>query len=238
MSLDLREATRPNKILSSLAPADFDLLRPQLTRVDLPLRKSLEVANKKVDHVFFPERGFASVVAGKRGHSVEVGLIGSEGMTGLAVVLGAGSSPNATYMQSAGDGWRLSSVGLRAAMDKSPTLRHVLLNFAHAFLVQTAQTAFINGRGTIEARLARWLLMAHDRLRNDEMQLTHEFLAIMLGVRRTGVTEALNRLDEQGLVRAARGRIVLLDRKGLEKLADNAYGTSETEFRRLFGKNA
>lgn len=236
MSTDLRAAAKANSILSSLSAADFDLLQPHLARVDLPLRKFLESPNKPIDHVYFIQRGFASVVAGGRGRDIEVGLIGPEGMTGLAVIMGANRTPNATFIQSAGEGLRLAANSLRDAMEESATVRQMLLNYAHTFMVQTSQTALTNGRSKIEERLARWLLMAHDRVRKDELRLTHEFLAIMLGVRRAGVTETLSRLEDKGLLRAARGQVAIRDRKGLEKIADGAYGVPEAEFRRLFGK--
>jgi len=224
-----------NRILSRLSRADLSLLMPHLSPVDLPLRKSLEAPNKPIDYVYFLERGFASVVAtGSGGNVIEVGLIGCEGVTGLAVIMGANRSPNATYMQLAGNGLRISALDLRNAMEESDSLRKVLLQYAHVFMVQTAQTALVNGRSKVEDRLARWLLMAHDRVAKNELALTHEFLGIMLGVRRSGVTVALGVLESKGLIRAARGIITIVNRKALEKLAGSIYGVPEAELKRLF----
>jgi CRP-like cAMP-binding protein len=225
-----------NRLLSSLSSDDFQLLQPNLKRVDLPLRKSLEQANRPIDHVYFLETGFASVVAGgSGGRSIEVGLIGREGMTGCPVLMGSDRSPHETFIQSAGEGLRIGAASLRKAMEHSRTLHRTLLLYAHAFVLQVTNTAMANGRSKIEQRLARWLLMAQDRIGKDEVSLTHELLALMLGVRRPGVTVALKMLEEAGLVRARRGVISITDRKGLERLADGAYGVPEAEYRRLLG---
>ena len=224
-----------NRILLHLSPDELGLLQPQLEAVDLPVRKQLESRNKAIEHVYFIEHGFASVVANGTGRSIEVGVIGREGMTGLAVVMGTDRSPNETFMQVGGDGQRISSAKLRSAIDQSPALHRSLLRYGHAFVIQTAQTALANGRSKIEERLARWLLMAHDRLDSNEVPLTHEFLSIMLGVRRPGVTVALDLLEKQGLIRAKRGAVAVLKRSGLRKISNGAYGAAEAEFQRLFG---
>lgn len=211
-----------NRILSRLSAADLSLLEPHLQAVDLPLRKQLVARNKRVEKVYFMESGFASVVAnGDR--NIEVGIIGREGMTGLSVVLGSNDrAAHETYIQSAGNGLRIAAGDLRTAIGASVALHHVLLRYAHAFMVQATQTALANGRSKIEERLARWLLMAADRVEG-ELKLTHEFLAIMLGVRRSGVTTALQGLEHAGLIAHRRGAITILDREGLEESANGAY---------------
>ncbi|MFM9863773.1 MAG: Crp/Fnr family transcriptional regulator [Micropepsaceae bacterium] len=223
-----------NRILLRLAPKDFGLLRPDLSPIELPLRTSLEAPNTPIEHVYFIESGFASVVADGRGESIEVGLVGREGMTGLAVVMGATSSPNATFIQCEGHGLRMLASALTRATERSPTLQRVVLQYAHTFAVQSAQTALSNGRSKLRERLARWLLMAHDRIDGNKLVLTHEFLGIMLGVRRAGVTVALKALEESRLTRAEHGCIFVIDRKGLERVARRSYGIPEAEFRRLF----
>ena len=229
------QKTIQNHILSRLPAADFALFAPHLEAVDLPVPRQLERANKVIEHVYFLDRGFASVVAnGQEARSIEVGLIGREGMTGIAVILGTDRSPNEIFMQLAGDGWRVPTDRLRHAQERSATLSRDLLRYAHLFLVQTSQTALSNGRSKIDERLARWLLMAHDRADSDQLKLTHDFLATMLGVRRPGVTVALNLLERQGLIRVKRGVISLIDRKGLQELSNGAYGAPEAEARRLF----
>jgi CRP-like cAMP-binding protein len=234
MPTSLSSATS-NRILARISAKDFALLAPDLKRVDLPLRKQLETRNKAIDFVYFPESGFASVVANGSGRGIEVGLIGREGMTGLAVVMGADKTPHDTFIQGPGAGLRITAGKLRHALANGPTLLRSSLHYAHAFGIQTTYTAIANGRSKIEERLARWLLMAHDRIETDELTLTHEFLSLMLGVRRPGVTVAMHLLVTQGLIKAHRGIISIIDRKGLEETSNGAYGVPEAEFQRLLG---
>lgn len=225
-----------NLLLSALSPGDQALLVPHLELKDFALRQVFEAPNRPIRDVYFFEHGIASVVAkGNANHSVEVGLIGREGVSGINVILGGDRSPHATYAQVKGAANRISARALREKMDKSASLRGLLLKFANTFMVQTAQTALANARFKLEERLARWILMAHDRLNGDELPLTHEFLSIMLGVRRAGVTVALQFLQRRGLIRSQRGHIAVLDRGGLERLTDGAYGVPEAEYRRLIG---
>jgi CRP-like cAMP-binding protein len=223
-----------NRLLESLSTDDFDLLEPHLESVTLGLRKSLERPNRRIDAAYFPEAGFASVVAVQsKGKEVEVGLIGREGMTGLPIVFGNHRSPHATYIQAPGTGKCIPATELRKATQASLSLRNSLLKFAQAFGVQTTHTAVSNVQSRLDVRLARWLLMAHDRIGENTLSLTHEFLSLMLGVRRPGVTEALHALRKQDLISYARGEITVKDRKGLERAAGEAYGIPEAEYRRL-----
>ena len=144
-------------------------------------------------------------------------------------------SVNQTFMQSDGSALRISADDLRAALRDSRTLHSSLLRYAQAFAVQTSQTALVNGRAKLEARLARWLLMAHDRLEQAEFPLTHSFIAMMLGVRRAGVTDTLHILEGRGLIKARRGQITVVNRKGLEAASDASYGVPEAEYARLVG---
>ena len=148
-------------------------------------------------------------------------------MTGIPIVLGNDRSPHETFMQVAGDGMRITADKLRTAISQSRSLERALLGFAHAFLNQTSSTALANGTATLEERLARWLVMANDRLEGNEVPLTHEFLSLMLGVRRAGVTVALNYLEQRALIRLARKQIVITDRKGLEAAANGSYHRPE-----------
>ena len=225
-----------NRLLSSLSKADFGLLLPDLEAVSLNLRKVLERPNKRIEDVYFPDAGFASVVAVQpKQTKVEVGLIGREGMTGLPVVLGNHKTPHETYIQADGHGQRINATKLRKAMAASSSLQSLLLKFVQAFMVQTAQTAISNARAKLNERLARWILMADDRIDGSRLPLTHEFLSLMLGVRRAGVTEALHALESEGLIRASRGEIIVRSRKGIERRAGGSYGIPEAEFRRLIG---
>jgi len=226
-----------NRLLARLAPKDLAVLRPHLAPIDLPLRTVLEKPGRTIDYVYFPESGIASVVATQANDiRVEVGLIGCEGMTGLAILLGDRQTPNTTYMQLAGAGQRMTADALRSVMARNAGLQAVMLKYVQAFLIQVSHTAISNAHGHIDERLARWILMAHDRVSGATVLLTHEFLSLMLAVRRAGVTEALKTLVTQGLINSARGSITVLDRKGLEMSAGESYGVPESEYRRLLGK--
>jgi len=234
-SKSLPSSQQRNLLLAALSPSDLSLLRPHLQSIVLALRHEIEVPNVRIANVFFMEDGVASVVAVSSGQRIEVGLIGREGMTGTAIVLGNHRSPHATYVQVAGEGQRISAARLRMAMAASGAMRALFLKYVQAFTTQTAHTAIANGRATIDERLSRWLLMAQDRLGGRDLPLTHEFLAVMLGVRRAGVTDALSVLEGDKIIRAVRGKITVLDRKRLEEKARDSYGVPEAEYRRLIG---
>ena len=212
-----------NGILSQLSRQDLQLLQPHLVAVDLPVRKQLTARGKRIDDVYFLESGIASVVGGGNAKQMEIGIIGREGMTGLAVALGVDRAMHDTYMQIAGTGLRVSTGKLRDLTDQSRTLHRSLPLYTHTYLMQIAQTALANGLGKIEERLARWLLMAADRLDTAELPLTHEFLAATLGTQRPGVTIALHELERAGLIVTQRGKITILDRKALEKSSNGIY---------------
>jgi CRP-like cAMP-binding protein len=234
--LAVSTSTTGNRLLPALSLGDLGLLQPHIKPVTLKLRHDLEKPNRRIDDVYFMDDGIASVVA-VQGHAtqVEVGLIGCEGTSGTAVVLGNHRSPHSTYMQVAGEGQRISALELRKAMNASASLRGLFLKYVQAFMVQTAHTAIANARAKLDQRLARWILMAHDRVRSNTLPLTHEFLSLMLGVRRAGVTEALQSLTKQKLIEAGRGQIIVRNRKGIERSAGESYGVPEAEYRRLIG---
>ncbi len=236
MTDDRTDSLYRNRLLNALSADDRALLRPHLRLGTLKLRQELEQPNRPIRRVYFIEQGIASVVATTMGrHRVETGLIGPEGMTGLMVLLGNHQSPSATFIQAPGSALSIDSDALRAALDKSETMRRLLLRFAQIFLIQTAQTAVANARLTLEGRLARWLLMTQDRLDQNNLPMTHEFLSVMLGVRRAGVTEALHGLEGKRAIKAMRGEIVILDRRIIEKRAGAFYGLPEAEYERLIG---
>ena len=206
-----------------MSAGDLALLQPHLKPIAMAVFKDMEQPNRPIDTVYFMETGIAWLSLSNRDDTkVEVGLIGREGMSGLAVVLGANQSPNSTYIQVAGEGQRMPAKELRKAMDASETLRSLLLKFAQVFMVQTTQTAITNARAHIDQRLARWILMAHDRIGDKTLPLKHEFLALMLGVRRASVTEALQSLKRQKLIDNGRNKIVVHDRKGIERMVQGS----------------
>src|SRR5215217_3310398 len=232
----LQQISTRNRLLFALNRDDFDLLQPDLEPVALDLRQWLIEAGEPIQHVTFPEHGIVSILADTSQGRIEVGMIGPEGMAGLPVVLGIDRSPHGYLVQAAGEALRITAPDLRAALRHSPSLQAGLLRYAHALMVQTAETAYANAGFTIEARLARWILMTDDRLAREELPLTHDFLSMMLGVQRPGVTIAVQNLEGNRLIRAKRGSITVLDRTGLEGVADSAYGASEAEYASVMGQ--
>jgi CRP-like cAMP-binding protein len=236
ISRPARSLRRRNRLLAALSPTDLALLQPHLRFLTMAVRHEMERPNRRIDTVYFMEAGIASVVAVQADDTqVEVGLIGSEGMTGSAVVLGGDQSPHSTYIQVAGEAQLIKADELRKAMRASDSLKSLLLKYVQVFMVQTTHTAISNARSHIGRRLARWILMAHDRTGDKTLPLTHEFLSLMLSVRRPGVTEALQSLRRQQLIESGRNKIVILNRNGIVKLAGPSYGVPEQEYRRLIG---
>jgi CRP-like cAMP-binding protein len=227
-----------NLLLRALSPEDSDWLYRRCKEIDLHLRKQIEVPNSEIGSVVFPESGIVSVVISSGpGFHTEGGIIGKEGMTGVPVILGTDRFPYSSYMQVAGRGHEVSAQTIRDLMNRSEAARKVFLNFAQTFLLQVSETAVANARARIDLRLARWLLMAADRLDNGYLPITHEFLAMMMGTRRAGVTVALAALASKGLVSPGRGKIAILDRVKLEAAAGRFYGLSEAEYRRMLPTN-
>jgi CRP-like cAMP-binding protein len=224
-----------NRLLQALSADDFGLLQPHLTPVSLPVRHMMQAPDRPIEAIVFPESGMGSILAGSDSQQIEVGIFGREGMSGVPVLLGSDRSSEEAFVQIAGHGLRMPAEALRQAMRESMSLQQLLLRYAQSMMTQTSHTAFANGRGKVEERLARWLLMSHDRVDGDEVPLTHEFLALMLGVRRAGVTETLHVLEGRGAIRTTRGRIVVADRRLLEESAAGLYGVPEAEYRRLIG---
>ena len=234
--MTLSQSTVHNRLLRAMSAEDFARLTPHFEPVTLSLKQVLVEPNQPIEHVHFMEDGLASVVAiSTDNERLEVGHIGREGMTGEPVILLIDQTPHQTFIQVAGSGLRMRAEDLAAAMGASPSLNVLLLRWVQALMIQTAQSALANGRYTIQERLARWLLMCHDRLDGDDLPLTHEFLSLMLGVRRSGVTEALHVLEGVRIVKTSRGRIHLLDRGRLEEIAGGCHGLAEAEYGRLIG---
>ena len=172
------------------------------------------------------------------GQAAEVGTIGNEGMVGLPLLLGDNQAPTSVYVQVPGAGLRMKATLFKRELAQSASMRVVMLHYAHAFFNQVAQSAACNHFHTIQQRTCRWMLMTHDRMQSDEFLLTQEFLAMMLGVQRTGVTAAAGGLQRAGLIRYTRGNVTILDRRGLERLSCECYAVSKLEFDRLLGKRA
>ena len=222
MKHDQTEENFRNEILLALPPEELEKLRPLLTPVRWISGQPLLEPQERIEHVWFVESGFASTVASiNETHGrVEVGLTGREGMVGLVAMLDAeATSFNRVMVQMPGAATRMTAAALRDNLGAMPVLRRLLTHSLLGFLAQISQTAACNSQHTLPERLARWLLMAHDRAEGDTLEITQTFLAVMLAVRRSGVTIATGALQEAGHIRAMRGQIVVRDRKGLESAA-------------------
>ena len=225
-----------NRILAGLSAADAERLCPHLEHVSLPLHQVLIERHRPIEHVHFLESGISSDTATTdEGEEMEVGIIGREGLVGLPIVHEIESTSNRSFMQVGGTGLRIGAGILHQAMQESASLRRVLNRYAHAFLAQASQSVGCAGRHTLDKRLARWLLAAHDRLDGDDLPLKHEYLGMMLGVRRAGVTVALQALQANGIIEQRRGHIIILDRPKLEAASCPCYGIVKAEYDRALG---
>lgn len=230
-------ATRTrNRLLQSLPPSELDQLLPHYEQVDGRKGETLITIGQPLEFAYFPEGGLSSNLAAKNdGHKLEVGCFGCEAMISTATVLGSDRAPHEILVQVGGQWQRIRAEALRSAMRLSPTLHELILRYTHVLMMTLSQTALSNGLFTIEERLARWILMAHDRLDGDELPLTHDFLALMLGTTRSGVTLATQALEGYGAIRAKRALIIVRDRGMLCDLAGSSYGPAEAEYERLIG---
>jgi CRP-like cAMP-binding protein len=225
-----------NRILSALPEREYQDLLPHLTPVTVPLGETIYKPESQIKQVYFPNSGVVSHVTHlEGGGSIEVGLVGNEGMVGFQVVLGDDRSPDHAIVQIANTGLRMEASVLLEKLTRDGRLRELLLRFVLVMNKQVAQTAACNGSHTVNARLARWLLMCHDRVEGDVLRLTQEFIAQMLGIRRSGVSQAAIILQSQGVITYTRGTITVLDRTGLENAACECYGAVKTEIDRLYG---
>ena len=228
-----------NRLLDALAHDDLHRALPRLESMLLPVRTSLHKPDEAISHVYFLTEGMASVVATLEDcGAVEVGVIGNEGIVGVPALLDGDAATHDVYMQIGGAGLRMTATALREAAEHSPALKSMLLRYAQFFLAQVSQTAACNVRHALEQRLARWLLMAQDRCGADVMPLTQEFLSIMLGVQRAGVTRAAGALKQAGIIEYTRGRITVVDRAALQSASCKCYRVVKNEFDRLFGPPA
>lgn len=226
-----------NRLLGLLTPEDYGCLRPHLERIALGYRQSLYRANKPISFVYFIESGVGSLVnTMTNDDAAEVGTIGNEGIVGLPLLFGDRSAPTGVYVQVPGTGLRMKAAIFRRELERSASMRAVMLLYAHAFFNQVAQSAACNQFHSLEQRCCRWLLMTHDRMQSNEFLLTQEFLAMMLGVQRTGVTAAAGALQRSGLIKYSRGHVKIIDRPGLTRRACECYNISKREFDRLLDK--
>ncbi|MEX2695362.1 Crp/Fnr family transcriptional regulator [Rhizobium mongolense] len=230
------QATVANRLLRALAPEAFERLRSEMTAIDLGLRQVVVESDTPILHVCFIESGLASMVAvSSDDEAVEVGHIGREGLGGHHVLLMTDRTPNRTFMQVAGTGIAVPVEHFMTIINNHKPTRDLLLRYVHSASLQLAHSALANARYSMQERLARWLLMCHDRLEGDNLALTHEFLGMMLGVRRAGVTNELHILEGIHAIRSTRGNVRIIDREKLKKIAGGCYGLPEAEYERLIG---
>ncbi|HWG40255.1 MAG TPA: Crp/Fnr family transcriptional regulator [Candidatus Acidoferrales bacterium] len=230
------KARPKNRLLRFLPHEDYERLLPHLQPVTFKYKLSLYESDRQIEFVYFIETGVASLVNTMRnGDSAEVGTIGNEGMVGLPVIFGDSQAPTSVYIQVAGQGLRMRAKTFWQELQRSVSLRTAMLHYAHAFFNQVAQSAACNTFHLLEQRCCRWFLMTYDRMQSDEFQLTQEFLAMMLGVQRPGVTIAASALQRAGLIHYTRGQVKILDYAGLVKRSCECYAQSKREFDRLLG---
>jgi CRP-like cAMP-binding protein len=237
MSTTVAAAQHPptkNLLLAALPEEDFARLRPHLEPVALPLGWALYESGDRPAHVYFPTEGIVSLLyVMENGASAEIAVTGNEGLVGVSLFMGGGSTPSRAIVQSAGHAYRLGAGILKREFERGGHLQRLLLRFTQALITQMAQTAVCNRHHSVEQQLCRWLLLSLDRLASNELRMTQELIANMLGVRREGVTEAAGRLQESGLIRYQRGQIEVLDRPGLERRVCECYAVVKRECDRL-----
>ncbi len=222
-----------NHLLSSISPATFARLQPDLERVDLPHAAPVFRAYEPITHVYFPEGAMASLVASTaNGGSSEIGVVGREGAVGLDVLMGVDVSPHDCVIQIPSGGFRIKKAALRKEFERGEEVHDMVLLFTHKLMTQVSQITLCNRLHTIEERLSRWLLMCHDRIDGDKISLTHGFLGLMLGVRRESVTLAAGDLQSRGAINYLRGNITVIDRSELESASCDCYSVVKREYER------
>ena len=223
-----------NHLLAALPLAELGRWLPQLEWVDMPLGQVLYESGRTLGHVYFPTSAIVSLLyVMENGASAEIAVVGNEGLVGISLFMGGNSTPSRAVVQSAGAGYRLKAALMKDEFDRAGPVMHLLLRYAQALITQMAQTAVCNRHHSLDQQLCRWLLLSLDRLKSNELAMTQELIANMLGVRREGVTEAALKLQAAGLIRYARGRITVLDRPGLEERTCECYAVVKREYDRL-----
>ena len=223
-----------NHLLGALPPAEAQRWMPLLESVDLPLGHVLYESGAALGHVYFPTTAIVSLLyVMENGASAEIAVVGNEGIIGVSLFMGGESTPSRAVVQSAGHGFRLKANIMKEEFNRAGPVLHLLLRYTQALITQMAQTAVCNRHHTLDQQLCRWLLLSLDRLQGNQLVMTQELIANMLGVRREGVTEGALKLQRAGLISYARGHITVLDRAGLEKRSCECYSVVKKEYDRL-----
>lgn len=224
------QTSTENRLLSALPREEYERLAPHLVEVSLKLRQVLFSPGDEIAYAYFPTDSIVSLLTDlSDGSGMEVGLVGREGLVGVSVILG-GSETKVATVQAEGNALKIRAGALREEFRRGGTLQNGLLRYTHALMTQISQSVVCNVRHPLPGRLARWLLMYHDRLGRDEFSLTHEFMAAMLGVRRAGVSDVANQLQRSGFISYRRGHVRIVDRKGMEEFACECYPVVEEKF--------
>ena len=232
--MDAHIDPRQNHLLAALPAAEWQRWQPLLEWVDMPLGHVMYESGRTLSHVYFPTTSIVTLLyVMEDGASAEIAVVGNEGVVGISLFMGGESTPSRAVVQSAGQGWRLRSRAVKDEFERPGPVMHLLLRYTQALITQMAQTAVCNRHHTLDQQLCRWLLLSLDRLGSSELVMTQELIANMLGVRREGVTEAALRLQKHGLIRYARGHIMVLDRPGLEARTCECYAVVKKEYDRL-----
>ena len=225
---------RQNQLLAALPDDEWQRWQPHLELAQLPLGTVLYESGGTLNNVFFPTTAIVSLLyVMENGDHAEIAMVGQEGLIGVSLFMGGGSTPSRAVVQSAGAGFRLNAVVMKEGFERGGPVMHLLLRYTQALITQMAQTAVCNRHHTLDQQLCRWLLLSLDRLSGNELTMTQELIANMLGVRREGVTEAAMNLQKVGLIRYSRGRITVLDRPGLERRSCECYAVVKKEYDRL-----
>jgi CRP-like cAMP-binding protein len=225
---------RNNFLLAALPDPEWERWQPLLEKVDMPLGEVLYESGATLAHVYFPTTSIVSLLyVMENGASAEIAVVGSEGLVGISLFMGGESTPSRAVVQSAGHGFRLKAQLMKDEFKRAGPVLHLVLRYTQALITQMAQTAACNRHHTLDQQLCRWLLLSLDRLRTNELAMTQELIANMLGVRREGVTEVALKLQQAGLISYARGRITVLNRPGLEKRTCECYAVVKKEYDRL-----
>lgn len=222
-----------NQLLAALPGKDYERLFPHLESVSLPFMGVLYESGEPINHVYFPNDGLISLLVVMGDETLrEVALIGNEGMLGTAVVLGMKTTPTRALIQMPGSAMRMKAQTLRDELKRSGTLQNLLQRYTHALFTQVSQSAACVSSHEVDKRLSRWLLLTHDRAPGDEFEMTHEFMAMMLGVTRSVVTRAAGNLQNEKMIHYTRGQVTILDRRSLEATACGCYGVVKEEYER------
>jgi CRP-like cAMP-binding protein len=223
-----------NYLLAAMPATAFERLSRHLELVEMPLGEVLYESGGQLEHVYFPTTCIVSLLyVLENGSSAEIAVVGNEGILGISLFMGGETTPSRAVVQSAGFGYRLKAPLLKEEFNRAGPVLRLLLRYTQALITQMTQTAVCNRHHSVEQQLCRWLLLSIDRLSADSLNMTHELIANMLGVRREGVTASAGKLQRAGLIRYNRGRIDVLDRPGLEKAVCECYAVVKTEFDRL-----